>query len=227
MAKATTTRPRKADSRPPKSGELRAKLEQNDTIRTRCVEVVDDDGVVRFRIGSPEKGGAEDQASLMTVFDRFGQKRMFLGLGNGYAYPELAVSNGSNIIASFGEGSGSSHIGLMSQDGTLRWGAKVTGDGKAGSANDDDGVFEVPNSEKDDVPTCECEYADKSWHDSFLRIEDGLDAVVRVLLAVDGEDLEDLKRFVALHPWRNPVDAYEFAELVEYFVDQRDAARTS
>lgn len=43
-----------------------------------------------------------------------------------------------------------------------------------------------------------------------------LGAVVSVLLAAEGLDLDEVKRFAALHSWHNSATVYDFAEMVEH-----------
>ena len=67
-------------------------------------------------------------------------------------------------------------------------------------------------------PDCDCEYADKDWHDRFRCVEEDLSAVVAVLLAAEStHDTEYFKRFVALHSWNNPAAVYDLAEIVEHY----------
>ena len=65
---------------------------------------------------------------------------------------------------------------------------------------------------------CDCEYADRDWHDRFKCVEEDLSAVVAVLLAAEStHDTEYFKRFVALHSWTNPAAVYDLAEIVEHY----------
>ncbi len=188
------------------------RLASLEVVRAGRLEIVDDQGRVRAELGIASGGGFEQAGSVsLRILDAGGQTRAWLGTDARGEDPGLMFTappvEGGDIVAVFGVNDDLPSTSLWMEDpmkDPLHSAEKHS-------------ISMPPDPAPDLDDACECEYAERDWHDGFLRVEDDLDIVRDLFLAAEGgHEADEFKRFVALHSWRNPALVYDVAEIVDH-----------